>query len=285
MMLLLAVTGGLLAAGAAAAWRWRIVPAAWHEPTVDVSGLPAVMSMEAYSQGPDHARPYIVERTKGRAALLCLGLTHTDDPNSADVALLRRRFAEFAPSVVLVESRLGYGLGGVGAAVRTFGESGAAYVLARDRGVRVLTLEMPLAREIEAVARRMRPEQVALFYVLRPYLGKRRFGPVSDPEGFVSEYVRKRGSHAALRGAIRSVADIDRLWERDFSAGPNWRECDDREGWPGYLNQVAACANEVRNLHWLGVVSELAAQGERMLMVCGSSHAVRLEAALGGIFR
>ncbi len=126
---------------------------------------------------------------------------------------------------------------------------------------------------------------MALFYVLRPYLGQRRFGPVDDPAGFLAEYVRKRGSHAALGGAIRSVADVDRLWARDFAGGPDWRECDDRAGWPGYLSDVGACANDVRNAHWLGVIADLAARGERTLMVCGSSHAVRLEAALRAIMR
>jgi hypothetical protein len=49
------------------------------------------------------------------------------------------------------------------------------------------------------------------------------------------------------------------------------------------LHDVGAEANRVRNAHWLDVIDELAGEGERVFVVVGGSHAVRLEPALGSL--
>jgi hypothetical protein len=269
-----------LIAAATIGWIGCITPAAVYRVQAAIEPRAAVMSMSDYGRHGDHARPYILQIAASPGMLLMYGAEHTQDPAAPDIASLRETFESFRPTVVLVESRLGWYFGGFDAAVRRFGESGAAGQLARARGVPLYTLELPLEQEVAGVLAQHPAEQVALFYVLRPYFGQRRHGPVADPDGAIAEPLAKRTRIAGLQGTLKSVADVDRVWRRDFPGLPDWRDCDDRYGWPGALAEIGATANDVRNQHWIQVIAELVGRGERVFAVCGASHAVRLEAAL-----
>jgi hypothetical protein len=123
-------------------------------------------------------------------------------------------------------------------------------------------------------------ERVALFYVLRPYFGELRFGRPADLEGYVEEYRRKRTRYPGLEGTLHSVAAIDSLWARDFAGLPTWRETSDEYGLPGYLQDLAARSNALRDEHLAAVLLDLVRGGHRVFAVAGSSHAVKLDRAL-----
>jgi len=240
-----------------------------------------VMTMEQYGAVvSSHPRPYVLRYEPTPGALICYGSEHFYDPASPALQAIAGEFGAFKPTVVLVESRLGVYWGGQDAAVCAFGESGLVDVLARRAGLRIFTLELPLEDEVAGVLKWFSPKQTALFYILRPYFGQRRNGPPDDPDGVVGDSLRKRTRIPGLENTFTSIADIDAYWKQELPDKSDWRDCDDRYGWPGFLNGVAAKANQVRNDHWLQVAADLVRGGERVFMVCGSSHAVRLEPAL-----
>jgi hypothetical protein len=268
-------------------WFWRHAPvyATEHRAAPAVP----VMTMEEYGALGGHRRPYVLEYTAPDApgapgALLLYGVVqHTSDPDAEDIARIQAEWGAFEPTVALIETRLGLWIAGFRGIVEQFGEGGAVAWLARRDGVPCHTLELPLADEVAGVLESFPPEQVALFYVLRPYLGARRGGPIDDPEGFIAEALRKRGGLPGLDGCVSTVEDVDRVWARDLADLPDWRDCEDSHGWPGVLHDVGSEANLVRNAHWLDVIDELARKGERVFAVVGGSHAVRLEPALGSL--
>lgn len=243
-----------------------------------------VMTPEEYDRViASHARPYVVSVTPhdGAGALRVFGIVHTFDPADAQLDKLRREWNEFRPTVALLEGRMGLFIGGEDAGIRQFGESAVVYTLAHRAGVRLYTLEVPMEKEIEEALRGATPEQASMYFILRPYFGKRNHGPVESPESVVAEYVRKRGRLAGLNGAIREVADIDRIWKRDYP-GSDWRDEMDKDGLPGYIGEVARQVNIARDEHWARALIHLVRSGERVFASCGASHAVKLEPALRG---
>jgi hypothetical protein len=139
---------------------------------------------------------------------------------------------------------------------------------------------MPREVEVAAQLRRFPRERVALYYVLRPYVSARRFGRPTDPDAEVESVREERTSWPGLEGTLPDVAAIDAVWRRDFAGLPDWRDTSDERGWPGYLEEIADAANDLRDEHLARVLLELAARGERVFAVAGSSHAVRVEPPL-----
>jgi hypothetical protein len=128
-------------------------------------------------------------------------------------------------------------------------------------------------------------KQTALFYILRPYFGQRKFEKPDDPDDMVQGIINRRTKWKGLEGSISSVEEIDSLWKADFSGLKDWRETDDRYGWPGYLNDIAKTSNAFRDEHFARVIIHLARKGERVFAVSGSSHAVKLETALRSMIK
>ena len=247
-----------------------------------------VMTMAEYGNFvSQHPRPYVLKYTKGSNQLILFGISHhVNDPENADIVELDRLIKAFEPTDCLIEGKLGIWIAGYEGIVKQFGESGAVAWHARQRGTPLHTLDLPLELEVERVVKQHAPEHVAMFYVLRPYFGARRHGPIEDPEAMIAEPLRKRTKFACLKGAVTSVEDIDRIWKRDFTEYPDWRDCADNSGWPGVLNEVGATANLVRNEHWLDVFNEMMSESEnaRIFAVAGCSHAFRIQRALDSLF-
>ena len=240
-----------------------------------------ILTLEEHNELGEHDRPYIVDIDTQEGALLYFGSEHTKNPDHPQIAQIRESWEQFNPTVALVEGRMGFYVGGMSLGVRRFGESGAVYVLAREADVPVYTLEMEFADEAAALVDEYPAEDVAMFYVLRPYFGARRHGPVKNPESFVAEYIRKRAGAHGMEGTIESVADIDRIWKRDFPDMPDWRDVDDRGGhWQGGLVAVADRCNTIRNEHWAQMMIDLVRRGERVFAVAGCCHAVCHDQAL-----
>jgi hypothetical protein len=145
--------------------------------------------------------------------------------------------------------------------------------------VRTYTWEVPWERTAADAARTYPPERVALYFVLRPYFAQVRQARPASPERFVAEYLH-RAEIPALAGSIRTVADIDRIWRRDFAGQPDWRDVADGSPLAGYLNDIAVDVDIARNRHLVRVVHALRAKGERVFVICGASHAVQIEPAV-----
>jgi hypothetical protein len=267
----------------AAVWMWKI---AWRSPPhyvprEDVRVRAPIMSAADYEQIlSSHARPFVCEASVGRGAVLVFGASHTKDPSDPQVAELRRRFKEFAPTAVLVEGRPGSPVAGIGDPVRQFGESGLAISLARSRSIAYWSWEPSRDGETRAMLAAFPIKRVALFYILRPYVSDLRHGKPADPTAALEAIRAKRVQWPGLEGSFASVAEIDSVWKRDFEGLPDWRDTSDEFGWPGYLTEIALRSRDLRTENMARCALDLCAKGERVLVVCGSSHAVRARAAI-----
>lgn len=260
-------------------WAWRS-PGYYTDYTPVPLAVPVLPGAQYDSLVAHHARPYLVQVQAAEGALLLYGAEHTRDPNDPQLADIRARWAVFQPTVALVESRLGFLLPGLMDPVERYGEMGAVYALARRAGVPAYTWEPPRSLEIARMLEAFPAERVALFYVLRPYASNLRFGRPDDPDAILEGYRQERTRYPGLENTLHSVADIDRIWQRDFAGLPDWRDTSDEEGWPGYLGDLAAHSNTLRDEHFAQVIIDLVRRGQRVFAVCGSSHSVKLEKTL-----
>jgi hypothetical protein len=253
----------------------------WRSPGyyLDVEPFPGearVGSKAEYRIG--HPQPYVFQA----GDVFVFGSVHTSDPDDPQLAEIERRWREFKPTVALVEGRLGFLVPGLMDPVEEYGEMGWVNALAKAGDVTTYSWEVPWDRAATELAGRYPPERVALYFVLRPYFSNVRFGRPESPEAFLEEYVH-RASIPALRGTITDVADIDRIWRRDFPGERDWRDVSDEGPLVGYLVDIAAASEDLRNVHLVRVINTLVAKRERVFVVCGSSHAVLIEPALKGL--
>ena len=245
-----------------------------------------LLTSEEYGMLVDtHPRPYIVEiETQVDGALLFYGSEHTQDPGDPQITDIQMRWNAFQPTVALVESRLGFFVQDFQNPVKEYGEMGWAFWLARKDDVPVYTWEIPREREIQYALENYPKEQVALFYILRPYFGNLRFGKPDDPDAVVEGYIRERSDYPGIENTISSIEQIDVIWGRDFPDEADWRDTSDQFGLPGYLDEIAVRTNEARDEHFVRVIIDLIQRGERVFAIAGSSHAVKLEPALRAAF-
>lgn len=244
-----------------------------------------VMSMDKYRESGGHVRPYIYHLKDQKGEVYVLGIDHTKDPDNPQIDSIDRIWKEFQPDVLLIEGRLGFLFSWVQDPVKNYGESGKAVSLAKGDDVEVYTWEPHKQDEINLMLRNYSPEKVAFFYSLRPYLSNYRFGKPANPDEKMESYIKSRTDQDGIRGKIKSVTQIDSMWTADFPAEKDWRDSSDQYGWPkGYLSEMAAYSNEIRNLHQCSVILELVEKGNKVLVVMGSSHAFRIEEALRNEF-
>ena len=271
----------LVAALLALGWflSWRSPP--FYE-LVEALPLPAPVLTQAQYDAVhrDFVRPYVVECAAGESRVVLFGSAHTREPNDPQIAEIERRFEDLRPTVALVEGRPGAPFAALRDPVVQFGEMGALLRLARRADLPIWSWEPSREAEVRAQLERFPAERIALFYVLRPYVGERRFGRPEDPDAKLEATRSERTRWNGLEGTLPSVAAVDELWRRDFASLPDWRDTTDEHGWPGYLGQIFEASNAIRDEHFARVVIELLARGERVFAVAGSSHAVKLEPAL-----
>jgi hypothetical protein len=237
------------------------------EPFPDES---RVLPKAGYRLG--HPQPYVYRA----GDVMVFGSVHTKDPADPQLADIEDAWNRFDPTVALVEGRLGFLFPGLMDPVEEYGEMGWVNRLAKRDDVATYTWDLPWDSAATELARRHPPERVALYFVLRPYFSSVRFGRPASPEAAVGEYLH-RASIPALRGTITSIADIDRIWRRDFPGDRDWRDVSDQGPLVGYLVDIAAESEDLRNVHLVRVIHTLVAKGERVFVVCGASHAVLIE--------
>lgn len=273
-----AVLAALAAIAVFAATAWRRVDE--FTPSRAPAPNPLILTGDAYGALVDtHARPYVFHSRRGPGEVLVYGAEHTIDPNDPQCADITRRWDAFQPTVALVESRLGILFPQLMDPVRTFGEPGLVHALARRDGVPTYTWEPPVATLVKSVLDQgFTREQVALRMHLGPYFSNLRHGKPKDPEAFVRDTLAERNRWPGIEGALATIAQLDAAWTREFPIGPDWRDVSDQFGLPGFLARMDL--NLARDQHLVAVVNELTARHQRVFVIAGSSHAVKVHPAL-----
>lgn len=267
----------------------------YYIPTTAYHPADSIIPFEKYTD--QHARPFIIKQKR----VLIFGATHTKNPNDPQIPQMEELWGEFHPTIALVEGRLGFLLPLFSNPVKKLGEGGWVKALAQKDGVKIMNWDLSKEALADSLQHYFTKEQIALQQILNPYFGNLRFDEQpflenkikgnmkstsgagvdfehprfnrpSSPENFIKEYL-KRASYVGLQDSIRSVEDVDRLWKKYFPAGPDWRDTSDEYGLPGYLSQMMAISNDIRNRQLVTIVKELTQKGERIFLSCGSSHA------------
>lgn len=238
----------------------------YYIPTTSYHTADSIVPFEKYTG--EHERPFIIKQKR----VLIFGATHTKDPHDPQIPQMEELWTEFHPTIALVEGRLGFLLPWFMNPVKQLGEGGWVKALAHKDGVKLMNWDLSKEALADSLQQDFTKEQIALQQILNPYFGNLRFGKPDSPESFIKAYL-KRASFVGLQDSIRSVEDVDRLWKKYFPSGPDWRNTSDEYALPGYLSQMMATSNDIRNRQLVTIVKELTEKGERVFLICGSSHA------------
>jgi hypothetical protein len=223
-------------------------------------------------------KPYVLELNHRHGSLLFFGARHTSDPKDPQLADIDRRWRSFKPTVALYEGRQrNFVDTSVIDWLKGKSEAEKLHHLATRDGVRMFTLEPEYEREVAELLEKWPAEKVALFFFTRVYWGES--GGESD-EGLALDLLQKRTAIPALRGSLRDLADVDRIWKRDFPSLPDWRTNTVSEPEGTYLFEIADDSRRIRGEHMARTIIELTNQGERVFAVVGSGHVIRLEPVL-----
>lgn len=240
-----------------------------------------IMDMKTYSEQSGHRRPYIYQLKGLKGSVYVIGIEHTKDSQNPQLDSIRQIWASFQPNLALVEGRLGFLFSPTQNPVEKYGESGLTTQLAKKNGVSLYTWETERNTEVQNMLRRFPAYQLALFYSLRPYFSDFRFGKPTDPDAVMQNYIINRTKYEGLQGQIRSVAQLDSIWKRDFPNLKDWRETSDEYGYPeGYLADIFNVVNIERDEHLCSIIIEAMQEGKKVLVTMGSSHAYRIEKSL-----
>ncbi|MFT3793186.1 hypothetical protein [Flavobacterium sp.] len=240
-----------------------------------------IMDMAAYDTLGNHPRPYIYQISKGAGAVYVLGIEHTKDPNDAQIKKMEMLWNSFQPDIAFVEGRLGFLFNGLQDPVTQHGEGGKTFSLAQSNGIPCFSWESQKNDEVKILLQKYNPQQVALFYSLRPYFSDFRFGKPQNPEQKLEEYIGSRTDVDGIRNQIRLVAQVDSIWKKDFPGLKDWRDTSDQYGWPkGYLSEIFSLTNQIRDIHMCSAIIEQVNKGQKVFISMGSSHAFRIEKTL-----
>lgn len=245
---------------------------AWKSPkyySVSVTATDSIIPFKNYGQIINHQRPFIITASN---KYCIFGAEHTRDPNYFEIALIEQEWEKSKPTIALVEGRLGFLIPGFMDPVKNLGEGGKVKALAQKDNVPLYNWDLSKEELATQLLTKFNAEQIALAQILNPYFGQLRYGKPDSPEKYIEQYY-KRAKFVGQENNIANSTDIDRLWKKYFPTGADWRDVSDEQGLPGYLDEMAAFTNDLRNRQLVSAVKELTAKGERVFLSCGSSHA------------
>ncbi len=271
-----------------AAWlfgtAWYRVP--YYAPKSTPAAVSLILSPDGYGDVIEsHARPYVYAiDAPSNSRVVVFGAEHTYRPDDPQLETIRDEWKTMRPTVALIESDLGMMFPAFMDPVSTFGEVGAVHALARTDGIPTYTWEPPDERIIRsALEQGFTRERVALRWILGPYFSNLRHGRPTDPEAFVLDTLSDKSDVEGIRGVLTTMDEVEAAWAREFPSGPDWREVSDQYGLPGFLS--AMDLNRTRDEHLVACVAEMIGAGERVFVICGSSHAAKIEPALREIVK
>jgi len=235
-----------------------------YDPIAD-----SIIPFKYYPSINNHPRPYII-RSNNQYCIF--GAQHTRDPENTEIKIIEKEWNDLKPTIALVEGRLGFLLPGLMDPVKTLGEGGKVKALAGKNDIPVYNWDLPKEMLAKQLLKKFTAEQIALAQILNPYFSELRFGKPASPEKFIEEFMY-RAKYVGQENNLRTAADIDNAWKKYFPTGPDWKNVNDQEGLPGFLNDMAAFSNDLRNQQLVLVIKELVSKGEKVFAICGSSHA------------
>lgn len=243
----------------------------------------SVMTFDEYAK-VRHDYPYIVELQIGKGALLYFGAQHTFDPKDAQIAQIEKLWKEFRPTAAFNEGGDPSISKTIEETVSKSGESGLVRFLAARDKIPAFSLEPSKADEAAMLLKTYTPEQVKVFYALRPVPQYRKRKNDETIEAFMTRLLGNLSHIPGLEGAPNSIAELDRscLWLSPHLK--DWRTVE--QSWfdpvtsHAYTNHISRLSSEFRDLHMVKLLIDEVKQGKRVFAVVGGSHVVMQERAL-----
>lgn len=205
-------------------------------------------------------------------------INHADDPQ---IAVLDKEWAALRPTVILVEGRPGIFFGKEEDLVSRIGEPGWAMRRAQKEKLKIWSWEPSVEAETTEMLKHGTKQDAVLMLTLRSLATKRRNGPISDDDAAAS--LTRRQANYGLKDAFVDLAAMESFWTTNYGRHGDWRSVPEGWNWAGAespLFKMSAAVGDLRTSNMVRCVRELAAQGERILALCGSGHAIRGEKAL-----
>ena len=249
---------------------------AWKSPAYYIVKKPqppvAGMYIQFEKYNSDHPRPYVIQTPTA----VIFGAEHTRDAADGQIAEMEKKWQALKPTMALVEGRLGFLMPGLMNPVETLGEGGKVKELAQKEGIPIYNWDLSKQALAKQLLQHFNTEQIALYQILNPYFSQIRFGK-PHAESFLKDFY-DRAAYVGLQDSIQNIQDIDRIWKKYFPQ-VDWRNVSDEAELPGYLSRMMAVTNDLRNQQLIAAVKELEERGERVFVVCGSSHAACVQPA------
>ncbi|HEX8720305.1 MAG TPA: hypothetical protein VF736_06670 [Pyrinomonadaceae bacterium] len=244
------------------------------------------MSFAEYAK-KRHRVPYVLKLNAGRGRLLYFGARHVFGPDDPELTRIEKLWAEFKPEVAFFEGADPESIptpAGSRAEVR--GESGLVVFLAARDEVPARTLEPSRKGEVALLLEKYSPEEVKVFYVLRQVPQFRSGTHSESVEAYTENVLGGLSLLPELKGAPRTVAELEASCARLFPQLADWRDVP--QAWfdpvpsppPTYLNNVSRILSEFRDRHMLTLLTSQLSAGKRVFAVVGASHVVMQEPAL-----
>lgn len=246
-----------------------------YYPAAACGGSINIIPFSKYGTIADHPRPLILENKN----VVVFGATHTRDPKDPQIAEIEFKWKKLEPTVALVEGRLDFLLPGFMDPVKNLGEGGKVKALAKKSGIPLYNWDLSKEDLAKQLRNNFSAEQIAMAQILSPYFSNMRFGKPASPDQFIQEYLH-RAKYVNAEEKFKTPADLDREWKKQFASGPDWRDVADETTLPGYLDSYMAVVNDLRNKQLVCAIRQLIAKGERVFVICGSSHAACIKPAL-----
>lgn len=238
-----------------------------------------VMDMAAYdSIISTHRRPYIYSiSAKNGATVSVVGVEHINDESHPQFDSIKQEWDKLNPDIALVEGRLGFLMPLFQDPIEKYGEGGLTSSLAKKGSKKLYTWEPSREDEIRLLLKKYSKEQLAMFYCLRPYLGKKH----TDPDARMEELIKSRTDYDGLQNTFQSVADLDLEWEK-YYPDLAWRTYSNKRGYmpEGIMSDMWNSSNLARDEHMIQVILESLENKKNVLVTMGVSHAPRIETAL-----
>jgi hypothetical protein len=246
-----------------------------YYPAANCSNSITIIPFSKYGTIADHPRPLILENKN----VVVFGATHTRDPKDPQIAEIEFKWKNLDPTVALVEGRLDFLLPGFMDPVKNLGEGGKVKALANKSGIPLYNWDLSKEELAKQLRNSFSAEQIALAQILFPYFSNLRFGKPASPDEFIKEFLH-RAKYVNMEQKFKTAADVDAEWKKQFPNGPDWRNVSDETTLPGYLDSYMAAVNDLRNKQLVCAIRQLTAKGERVFVICGSSHAACIKPAL-----
>lgn len=215
-------------------------------------------------------------------ALYYFGSCHTRNAHHPMIEKFSSDWADFKPTLALVEQRMGLYFGGMTSAVSKFGESAAVSELGRRDDVATYTLHQEQTSHAAELAAKVGRREAAAYLALRMAHGENPQGPIGEAE---LEHGLEKRAVGVLSAAFTDAADFDLFWAETYADElGNWRTLRWASIGPrlGHtkLEAVGHWDTVLRDVHMTRILVDQLENGERVFAVVGRSHVIQQEPAL-----